>query len=124
MPLSVFLVIAVIPSVSFALNASGNTTVATGNSTCPQGQICNPLNYNSLSEVFVAFLNIIAQVAAVACAVWIIWAGFLFIEARGNSEKLEDAKRTITHALIGTAIILGANVILMVVQNTINAIKS
>ncbi|MEI8130401.1 MAG: hypothetical protein WCG55_02755 [bacterium] len=40
--------------------------------------------------------------------IMILYSGFLFVTAQGNSEKLQTAKSTILYALIGAAIIIGA----------------
>lgn len=124
MPISLFLVTVVLPSLSFADTTSGVPAGSTSGGTTVAIQ--NPLNsnYSTIPLIIQGLLHAVEYVGGIACALWIVWAGFLFVSAQGNPEKLEEAKRTITHALIGTGIILGASVILTIVTNTINAIKS
>jgi uncharacterized MnhB-related membrane protein len=52
----------------------------------------------------------------------IIYAGFLFVTASGNETKLETAKRALTYALIGTAILLGSVVIAKGIEATIKQV--
>ena len=57
-------------------------------------------------------------------ALAIIYAGFLFVTAQGNSEKLTKAKKTLLYTLIGAALLLGAVVIAEAIKGTVNDIKS
>jgi hypothetical protein len=86
----------------------------------------NPLSpqYSSIPLIVGALLNVVEYIGAIACALWIIWAGFSFVKARGNSEELSKAKLSLLHAVIGTLIILAAGAILTVIQSIITAIKS
>jgi hypothetical protein len=117
-----------VPSFSlvYAQQGGGNQPLGGGNNNQPVAALTNPLNsqYSSIPAIITALLNIIIKVAEVACALWIIYGGFLYVSAQGNSEKLSDANKTLLHAVIGTAIILGANVILAVITATINQIKA
>ena len=110
-----------VPSV-FAQTGSNNSN---GGNTAPV-TLQNPLNsqYSTIPLIVGALLNIIVQIALVLCGLYIIYAGFLYVRAQGNSEKLSDANKTMLHAVIGTAIVLSSDVILTVLQNFINSIKS
>lgn len=122
---SVFSIGILLSSFSFAY-ADNNQPQAGGNNTQTVVSVKNPLNskWSSIPVIIAALINILIKIALVLCALWIIWGGFLFVKARGNPEALKEAKNTLLHAVIGTTIILGVNVILDVLQNTINSIKS
>jgi hypothetical protein len=122
---TVFLAL-IVPSVSLIYADAGSAPTAGGSGTQPPVLLTNPLSsqYSSISGIVGALLNVVEYIGAIACALWIIWGGFLFVKARGNPEALSEAKKTLWHAVIGTAIILGAGAILAVIQNTITAIKS
>lgn len=66
--------------------------------------------------------DVVIPVAAVVAVLAIIYAGFLFVMARGNDKKLQDAKNAFFTAVVGTAIVLGAWVIAQAIQTTINQI--
>jgi len=53
----------------------------------------------------------------------IIWVGFMFVKARGNETEITNAKKAFMYVMIGSAIILGAKVILTIVESTINSLK-
>lgn len=123
---AVFLML-LVPSVSLVYAQSqGGANQAQGGANNGVVAIQNPLNssYSTIPQIVAALLQIIINIAEVACALYIIYGGFLFVKAQGNPEELSDAKKTLLHAVIGTAIILGANVILSVITTTINSIKS
>jgi len=105
------------PSVLFVHAQVTNTGVVT---------LTNPLNatYSSIPGIVGAFLNIVEYIGAICCALWIIWAGFSFVKARGNTDELTKAKSALLHAVIGTLIILAAGAIYTVIQSIINQIKA
>lgn len=51
----------------------------------------------------------------------IIYAGFTYVMAQGNETKVSTANRALLYAVIGGVIILGANVILAVIQGTVDS---
>jgi len=55
----------------------------------------------TIINVFLGFLGIVAVVL-------IIWAGFTWMTAGGNEEKIEKAQKTLSAAIIGLIIILAA----------------
>lgn len=66
--------------------------------------------------------NIILPIAAVAVTLWIIWAGFQYILAQGNSDAISKANLNLLWALVGAGVLLGAKAISLVVQATINGL--
>lgn len=79
----------------------------------------NPSKFGSVPEVLLAFFKILVQLGAVAVTLSIIYAGFLFVMARGNPEQLKTAKTTLFWTIIGAMILLGAQVIANVIENTV-----
>jgi len=55
-------------------------------------------------------------------ALAIVYSGFLFVFARGNTEKLTSAKKTLMYTLIGAAILLGSWAIAKLISTTVNAL--
>lgn len=82
----------------------------------------NPFNSTSLKCLIYEMVTIFVNVMAVVAALYIIYAGFKFIAAQGNQQKLIEARRTFLSAIIGTAIILGAWVIVQFVTNSVGEI--
>ena len=86
--------------------------------------IRNPLNVNSIQDLIGAALTFVVNLLAIAGAIYIIWAGFMFVKAQGNPSEIEKAKKAFFNAIIGMAIILGAWGISMIIANTINRITN
>jgi hypothetical protein len=104
--------------------SSGMNTAVTGVSI--NTKIANPLGPNitdipTFINVIVSFVLLIG-IPIIVLAV--IYAGFLFVTAQGNSEKLKKAKTTLLYTLIGAALLLGSFVIAKAIQGTVNQITS
>ena len=86
-----------------------------------KGIICNPLgsNISTIPGFIQAILTGAIEIGIPVVSLAIIYSGFLFVFARGNSEKLNKAKDTLLYTLIGAAILLGSWAIAQLIQNTI-----
>ena len=58
-------------------------------------------------------------IGSVIVVFFIIYAGFLFVTARGNEKKLETAKKTFVAVAIGTVILLGSWSIAAAIKGTL-----
>ena len=67
-------------------------------------------------------VNLATEIGAIIRVFFIIWGGFLFVEARGNEAKLKKAKSVLWTTLIGICILLGATLIAKVIIGTIASI--
>ena len=72
------------------------------------GGLTNPLKSCTFADLVANVAKIVAQVGFPIAVIALLWAGFLFVTARGNEEQLNKAKKTLLWAVIGTAILLGA----------------
>ncbi|HEY9586251.1 MAG TPA: hypothetical protein VJJ27_01235 [Candidatus Paceibacterota bacterium] len=111
-----------IPLFVFAQEQSGGTGQVPAR---VEVKIENPFSLgNNLSDLITKVLEkVIMPIGGTIVVLMIIWSGFLFVKARGNDEKLKEARKSLTHAVIGAAILLGAVAIATAVENTINALK-
>ena len=82
--------------------------------------IKNPLKSNTIMELLNAILDIFIRIGTPLIVLAFIYVGFRFVEARGNATKIEDAKKALLYTVIGTAVLLGAKAISMLLQNTVN----
>ena len=83
--------------------------------------IPNPLSGIGVTSVFdlvEMIVKFIVAVGAPLCVIAIIWAGFTFILAQGDPNKLKEAKERLKWTLIGTAILFGASLITKVISGT------
>ena len=67
--------------------------------------------------------DIVLPIGGVIAVLMIIYAGYLFVTARGNEKKITDAKQALLYACIGAAILLGAWVISEAIEKTIGQLK-
>lgn len=88
-------------------------------------KIENPLgkSIDTLPKFIETILNIVLVVGVPIVALAIIYSGFLFVSAQGNSEKITEAKNTLKFTLIGAALLLGSWIIAQAIQGTIAEIK-
>jgi len=84
-------------------------------------KLVNPLKVTSISDLLVAILNILIIIAIPLIVFYIIYAGFLYVTARGNSQQVEQATRALTYAIIGGVLIIGAVAIAEIVKNLVGS---
>lgn len=105
-----------------SLAQSGVGLTSTG-----QGQgarIDNPLQVDSITGLFVALLEILTIFAIPIVVFFIIYAGFLYVTARGNVDQVTQAHRALLYAVIGGVIILGGRVLIEVISGTVDSVKN
>ena len=89
------------------------------------GKITNPLaskGYDTINDFIKAILQGAIKIGIPIIALAIIYSGFLFVSARGNSEKLSEAKNALLYTCLGAAILLGAWAIAQLISETILAL--
>ncbi|KKQ20795.1 MAG: hypothetical protein US33_C0012G0008 [Parcubacteria group bacterium GW2011_GWC1_36_9] len=105
----------------FSLAVDDNTLSGPSN----EGKIVNPLGPNgvaSIPDFIKTLLEGVLKVGIPIVALAIIYCGFLFVSARGNSEKLGKAKDALLYTLIGAAILLGSWAIAQLISDTVLAL--
>ena len=85
--------------------------------------IDNPIAAKSISELLAAVLDIVVQIGLVVIVFFIIFAGFKYVTAQGNTTKISQAHNALMATLIGSAIILGSYAIAKALENTVDQIK-
>ncbi|MDO8548288.1 MAG: hypothetical protein Q7R71_01295 [bacterium] len=113
-------------------DSTGNTGGSSGNTgtsySVPANSICNggacavknPLAANSFCGLVKNLLQAAIAIGIPIAVLFIVYAGFKFVLARGNPEKLAEARQNFLWTIIGIAIFLGAWLLASVVANTIN----
>jgi len=88
-------------------------------------KINNPLGTSGPQDIpsFIqTILNSVLVVGVPIVTLAIIYTGFLFVTAQGNSEALTKAKKTLLYTLIGAALLLGSFVISKAIKGTVDEI--
>ncbi len=118
------------PVVVFAQNITSNSTAPNiySNSTPPATTgnpqtVTNPLGgINSFCGLIKAILGAVIQIGIPIAVLFIVFAGFKFVLARGNPGKIDEARKNLMYTLIGIGIFLGAWLIAVVIANTVNSL--
>ncbi|MCD5384410.1 MAG: hypothetical protein LRZ97_00670 [Candidatus Pacebacteria bacterium] len=76
----------------------------------------------TISGFVKSILGIIMYIGIPLIGLILVYAGFKFLFARGNSGKIKDASFNIMWVLIGVAVFLGAWTLSTIVDSTINNI--
>jgi hypothetical protein len=85
--------------------------------------IPNPVRgFDNLPDLIVALLEIVMLIATPIIAIMLIYTGYLFVTAKGDIKKVGEARDTLLYAVIGAAIILGAEIIAKAIQGTVSSL--
>jgi|SRR3989344_1453488 len=84
----------------------------------------NPLKVNSIAEFLKLILDIVTLFALPIIIFFIIYAGFLFVTAQGKPDQITKARNALLWSVVGGVIILGANLLLTVIQGTVGTLLS
>ena len=82
----------------------------------------SPFAFETVSQLVAKILEIVVKVGWILAFFFIIWSGFLFVTAAGSEEKLKTAKATFVWTFIGSCIVLGAQVLSSIVENTVKSV--
>jgi flagellar biosynthesis protein FlhB len=88
----------------------------------PATQLCNPLKAETIIEFIVAVIDVLLIFAVPIIVLFIMYAGFLFVTARGNEAQISKAKSALLWAVVGGVIALAAKLIIEVITGTITAL--
>lgn len=80
----------------------------------------NPIGSDTFSDFLTTVLDGTTPVAETIAVVAIVFAGFQYVTAAGNQEKIKKAKIIFAWAVVGAAIIVGASAIAKAIINSLN----
>lgn len=88
---------------------------------CPSGgiAICNPLNSCDFTELIDKIINFVFWVAVAIVPLMALIAGFYFVTAAGDPNKINTAKKILIYTAIGFVIILFAKGLISVLQQVL-----
>ncbi len=86
--------------------------------------LMNPLGSTTLTQFLTRLLELVAQIGLPVIVVYIIYIGFKFIQASGNPEELTKVRGMFMWALIGALIVLGAQVLALAIQATVESLST
>ena len=83
--------------------------------------IVSVISPTSVEGLLVTILNTFVVIATPIIVLFIIYAGFLYVTAKGNAQQVQQATAALTYAVIGGVIIIGAVAISQVIKNVVDA---
>ncbi|HEV3245409.1 MAG TPA: pilin [Candidatus Paceibacterota bacterium] len=73
---------------------------------------------NDISGFIAAFLKAVVEISLPILTLFIVYAGFKFVFARGKPEGIAEAKKNFMYVVIGAILILGAWVLATLIAAT------
>jgi len=107
---------------SSSRNLSGDSSSRdlSGNSSSGDKRLlANPLKSRSIEEFILKIIDVLLVFALPIIVLYIMYAGYLFVTAQGDSGQISTARSALLWAVVGGVIVLGARVIVAVIQGTI-----
>jgi TRAP-type C4-dicarboxylate transport system permease small subunit len=86
-----------------------------------QVELVNPVKVDSIQELLQTILEIVIILATPIVVLFIIYAGFKYVTARGNASQIQEATQALTYAVIGGVLIIGAVAIAEIIKNLVNS---
>ena len=118
----------VIPSLVYGQTGAGagagaGSTAGGVSAPPPPIQLKNPLTVNSIQELLNLILQVVIIFAVPIIVFFVIYSGFLYVTAQGKPDQITKATKAFTWTIIGALIVLGAQILLIVITNTVNSLR-
>ena len=81
--------------------------------------IANPLKVDSIGGLVSLAVEIFTYIVILFGVLMLVWVGFQYILARGNTERMKELSKWLTWIVVGIAIVIGARVMVQVIINTL-----
>lgn len=113
------------PLFAYAQPGTGSGSQSGGIGTGAQNRLVNPLGEGTTIPSFLNdILSIVTDIIGpVVVILMLVYVGFLFVTAQGNSTKISAAREMLLWTVVGALILLGAKVIALGIQATVDALK-
>ena len=99
------------------------TNIALAQNQITDIQIDSPLadSVDNLPGLLLAILNVFITLSIPIIVIAIVYSGFMYVTARGNPQTIKTATKSLTYAVIGAVLIIGALVITEIIGETITS---
>lgn len=87
-------------------------------------KLVNPLGSkgSSLEQIILSVVNVVQILLIMATVLYLLYAGLMFVTARGEASKLTKARDALLWGMVGAALILAARVLVTTLQSSVNSI--
>lgn len=130
---AVLIVIISSPVILLAQTGGTNTGGSTGGTNAPTSigykiNIPSPLSFCDSNGtgctiptlIGVIIDKVVIPIGGIVAVLMIMYAGFLFVTAQGDTAKIKKARDALLYAAIGAAILLGAKLMATAIQGTVS----
>ena len=91
-----------------------------GNSIQSTTGLCNPTAGQTLKDILNVLVDFLFTYGLPFVIIFMVIAGFMFVTAGGNEERITKARAVLFWTIIGAAVIVGAKIIAVAIQNFAN----
>ena len=84
--------------------------------------LCNPLEAEDFTSLMESISQLAVEIGIPIAALFIIYSGLKLVMARGNTEKIKDAKIGLLWAIVGSGILIGAWTIMIILESTVESL--
>ena len=81
----------------------------------------NPITFGTIPDLLITIINVFIVVATPIVIFFLIFAGFKYVMAKGNPEKITEASQSLLYGVIGGVIIFGAIAIMTIIGNVVKS---
>lgn len=82
-----------------------------------QFQFKNPIQAQDFAQVVKRIADILVKIGLPLATIFLVYAGLLFVTAKGNEEQLTKAKTAFYWTVLGAALVVGAYAIATAIVN-------
>jgi len=79
----------------------------------------SPTGPKTIKDIVIKVLDFLITLAIPFAVLAIIWAGFMFVTAQGNEQKIGKARQNLLWTVVGVAIVLASKVLIGYIQDLI-----
>lgn len=80
-------------------------------------ELANPLGVKTFGDFITKIFDALQPIILALAVFFIVLAGFQFLTAQGNEEKIKKAKETLFWTVIGVAVAIGARILIEVIRD-------
>lgn len=91
-------------------------------SAATNGVVTPPLKFTDLNQVVVAVVGVVQVLLIMATVLYLLYAGLMFVVAKGEPEKISKAKNALLWGMVGAGLVISAQVLVRAIESSVNSI--
>ena len=86
------------------------------------GSITSPTSFKDLSQVVSAVVGVAQVLLIMATVLYLLYAGLMFVTARGEPSKITKARDALLWGLVGAGLVISAQVLVKAIETNVTTI--